>query len=182
MKMRKRLAVAAMLACAAALPCVAGENVAKTPAGTFRNPVLPADFSDLDCIQLNGRYYAISSTLHCSPGMDVLESSDMVNWKVTGHVVADTSVFGDDWTWKKMRRYGRGVWAGCLRERHGKFHCYFGTPDEGLFVCTADKAAGPWSAPHRMSGFGGGWDDTGVLFDGDKAYLAATEFKNGYKT
>ncbi len=151
-------------------------------AAIFTNPVLPADFSDLDCIQKNGRYYAISSTLHCSPGMDVLESADMVNWQVTGHVVPDTSVFGKDWTWERMRRYGRGVWAGCIREWKGKFYCYFGTPDEGLFVCTADVASGPWSEPHKMAGFGGGWDDTGVLFDGDKGYLAATQFSAGYKT
>ncbi len=151
-------------------------------AATFLNPVLPADFSDLDCIQSKGRAIAISSTLQCSPGMAVLESSDFVDWKVVGHVVDDTSVFGDDFTWKRMRRYGRGVWAGTIRERDGKFFCYFGTPDEGLFVCTADDPAGPWTAPHAMAGFGRGWDDTGVLFDGPKGYLAATLFSGGYKT
>lgn len=76
-------------------------------AATFANPVLPADFSDIDCIRSGNRFYAITSTLHCSPGMDVLASSDMVDWRVAGHVVEDTSVFGEDWTWKKMRRYGR---------------------------------------------------------------------------
>lgn len=152
-------------------------------AATFANPVLPADFSDLDCIRIGNRFYAITSTLHCSPGMDVLASSDMVDWRVAGHVVEDTSVFGEDWTWKKMRRYGRGVWAGCIRERGGKFYCYFGTPDEGIFVATAENAAGPWSAPHKMAFFSRGWDDTGVLLDDDgKGYLAATHFAAGYKT
>ncbi|MGN0834009.1 MAG: alpha-L-fucosidase [Kiritimatiellia bacterium] len=151
-------------------------------AATFANPVLPADFSDLDCIRRDGRYYAISSTLHCSPGMDVLESADLINWRVTGHVVPDTSVFGPDWTWARLRRYGRGIWAGCLRERQGRLYCYFATPDEGVFVCTAEVASGPWSAPHKMAGFGGGWDDPGVLFNGDKAYLAVTEFGAGYRT
>jgi len=151
-------------------------------AATFANPVLPADFSDLDCIRSGNRFYAITSTLHCSPGMDVLESSDMVDWQVVGHVVEDTSVFGEDWTWKRMRRYGRGVWAGCIRERNGLFYCYFGTPDEGIFVATAKYPAGPWTPPHKMAFFGRGWDDTGVLFDGDKGYLAVTQFGAGYKT
>ena len=151
-------------------------------AATFANPVLPADFSDLDCIRHEGRYYAITSTLHLSPGMDVLASDDMVDWQITGHVVDDTSVFGDDWTWKRMRRYGRDVWAGCIRERNGMFYCYFGTPDEGLFVATAEKAEGPWSAPHKMAHFGKGWDDTGVLFDGTNGYLVATHFADKYKT
>ena len=151
-------------------------------AATFANPVLPADFSDLDCIQQGGRYYAISSTLHCSPGMSVLESTDMVDWQVTGHVVPDTSVFGEDWTWKRMHRYGHGVWAGTIRAWKGRFYCYFGTPDEGIFVATAEQPEGPWSAPRKMAFFGHGWDDTGVLFEGDKGYLAATHFADGYKT
>ena len=152
-------------------------------AATFANPVLPADFSDLDCIRSGDRFYAITSTLHLSPGMDVLESSNMVDWSVVGSVVDDTSVFGEDWTWKRMRRYGRGVWAGCLRERGGMFYCYFGTPDEGIFVATSRNMAGPWSAPRKMSFFSSGWDDTGVLFDDDgNGYLAATHFAAGYKT
>ncbi len=151
-------------------------------AATFANPVLPADYSDLDCIRSGDRFYAITSTLHCSPGMDVMESSDMVDWRIVGHVVEDTSVFGEDWTWKRMRRYGRGVWAGCIREWNGKFYCYFGTPDEGIFVATAKDPAGPWTPPHKMAFFGRGWDDTGVLFDGDKGYLAVTQFGAGYKT
>jgi len=151
-------------------------------AATFANPVLPADFSDLDCIQSGGRFYAITSTLHCSPGMDVLESSDMVDWQVVGHVVEDTSLFGEDWTWKRMRRYGLGVWAGCIRERDGKFYCYFGTPNEGIFVATAPDPAGPWTKPHKMAFFGSGWDDTGVLFEDGRGYLAATQFSTGYKT
>lgn len=31
--------------------------------GTYRNPVLPGDYSDLDCIRVGSDYYAISSTI-----------------------------------------------------------------------------------------------------------------------
>ena len=30
--------------------------------GTYLKPVIPADFSDIDCIEHDGSYYAISST------------------------------------------------------------------------------------------------------------------------
>ena len=33
------------------------------PDGTFMNPVLPSDYSDLDCIRVGVDYYAISSTM-----------------------------------------------------------------------------------------------------------------------
>ena len=57
--------------------------------GTYANPVLPGDFSDLDAIRVGDDFYAISSTLQYSPGMAVLHSKDLVNWEMVGHVVAD---------------------------------------------------------------------------------------------
>ena len=59
--------------------------------GTYRNPVAPADYSDLDAIRVDDDYYAISSTIHVSPGMAVLRSRDLVNWRAIGHVVPDLS-------------------------------------------------------------------------------------------
>jgi hypothetical protein len=44
------------------------------PDGTFHNPVLPADYSDIDCIRVGDEYYAISSTMQFSPGMAILHS------------------------------------------------------------------------------------------------------------
>ena len=52
--------------------------------GRYGNPVLPADYSDLDCIRVGADYYAISSTLQYSPGMVILHSKDLVNWSILG--------------------------------------------------------------------------------------------------
>ena len=57
--------------------------------GTYRNPVLPGDYSDLDCIRVGSDYYAISSTFQYSPGMVILHSKDLVNWSIIGHSVND---------------------------------------------------------------------------------------------
>jgi beta-xylosidase len=59
--------------------------------GYFRNPVLPADFSDPDIIRVGNDYYGVSSTLQESPGMVVIHSTDLVNWEIKGHVIADIS-------------------------------------------------------------------------------------------
>ena len=48
--------------------------------GTYRNPVLPGDYSDIDCIRVGPDYYAVSSTFQYSPGMVILHSKDLVNW------------------------------------------------------------------------------------------------------
>jgi len=148
----------------------------------YNNPVLPADYSDLDCIRVGADYYAISSTFQYSPGMVVLHSKDLVNWRILGHVIDDLTQVGPELNWDRMNRYGHGVWAGAIRYHNGKFWVYFGTPDEGFFMTTATDPAGPWEPLHRVMGEAG-WDDCCPFWDDDgQGYFVATNFKDGYKT
>lgn len=150
--------------------------------GTFRNPVLPADYSDIDCIRVGSDYYAISSTFQYSPGMIVLHSRDLVNWTIVGHVTDDLTRIGPELNWDKMDRYGRGIWAGAIRHHAGKFWAYFGTPDEGYFMSTAERPEGPWTPLHALMREPG-WDDCCPFWDDDgQGYFVGTHFKDGYKT
>jgi len=150
--------------------------------GTYRNPVLPSDYSDIDCIRVGADYYAVSSTFQFSPGMVVLHSRDLVNWRILSHVVHDLTGIGPGLNWGQMNRYARGIWAGAIRHHAGKFWVYFGTPDEGYFMSTATNAAGPWEPLHRMTK-DGGWDDCCPFWDDDgQGYFAGTHFAGGYQT
>jgi beta-xylosidase len=145
--------------------------------GTFVNPILPADYSDLDAIRVGDSYYAISSTLHMSPAMVILRSTDIVNWTTIGHAVADLSALGEAaQTWARMDGYGGGMWAGAIRHHAGRFHVYFASPESGLYVTTATRAEGPWSPPRsllRQPGF----DDPCPFWDTDgSAWLVMTRF------
>jgi beta-xylosidase len=44
-------------------------------------------------------------------------------------------------------RYAAGVWAPAIRYHNGRFYVYFPTPTEGIFMSSAAKAEGPWTAP-----------------------------------
>jgi beta-xylosidase len=123
--------------------------------GTFKNPILPGDFSDPDVIRVGGDYYFITSTFQYSPGMAVLHSKDLVNWQYVGHCVADLPQLGPELNWDRMNRYNRGIYAGALRFHNGKFWVFFTTMDEGVFMTTAAHAAGPWSPVTRV------WDKQG---------------------
>jgi len=148
--------------------------------GTYVNPILPADFSDIDAIRVDDDFYAISSTMPFSPGMVILHSKDLVNWRIVGHAIEDLTQIGPEMNWDRMGRYGRGVWAGAIRHHAGKFWIYFGTPDEGLFVTTAKDAAGPW-APLKHVLAARGWDDCCPFWDeGGAGYLVATNFADNY--
>lgn len=144
--------------------------------GTFVNPVLPADYSDLDAIRVGNDFYAISSTMQFSPGMVILHSKDLVNWKTIGHVTDDLTLISPGLNWDKMNHYGRGIWAGSIRYYKKKFWVYFGTPDEGFFMSSATDPAGPWEPIHPLWKVAG-WDDCCSFCDGDgQLYFIATNF------
>jgi beta-xylosidase len=122
--------------------------------GTFKNPILPGDYSDPDVIRVGSDYYLITSTFQYSPGMAVLQSRDLVNWKFIGHCVNDMTRIGPEFNWDRMNRYNHGIYAGAIRYHKGKFWVYFTTLDEGVFITTAKDAAGPWEPVRRI------WDQT----------------------
>ena len=107
--------------------------------GTYKNPILPGDFSDPDVIRVGSDYYLITSTFQYSPGMAVMQSKDLVNWKYIGHCVDDLTQIGPELNWDRMNRYNRGIYAGALRYHDGKFWMFFTTMDEGVFLTTAKK-------------------------------------------
>jgi beta-xylosidase len=158
----------------------------------YTNPVIPADFSDLDCIRVGNDYYAISSTMQFSPGMTILHSCDLLNWEIAGHAVNDLTQISTGMGWQEMDRYGRGIWAGTLRYhrsaedrqqgKEGRFYLYFGTPDEGYFVTTAPTIAGPWE-PLTPLLQEAGWDDCSAIWDEQgRGWFVGTCFREGYKT
>ncbi|RPI05479.1 MAG: glycoside hydrolase [Ignavibacteriae bacterium] len=66
---------------------------------------------------------------------------------------------------------GCGIWAPAIRFYAGKFWIFFPTPDEGIYVTTADHPAGMWSEP-RLLQAGKGLIDPCPLWDDDgQAYL-----------
>jgi beta-xylosidase len=142
--------------------------------GTYVNPVIPGDYSDIDAIRVGSDYYAISSTMQFSPGMVVIHSKDLVNWEIIGHVADDLTRIGSELNWDRMNRYGRGIWAGSIRYYKNKFWVYFGTPDEGFFMSSATNPAGPWEPLHQVWKTSG-WDDCcSFCDDNGQLYFVAT--------
>ncbi|WP_443748460.1 glycoside hydrolase family 43 protein [Asticcacaulis solisilvae] len=151
---------------------------------TYTNPILYADYSDPDVIRVGKDYYLVASSFHFSPGLPVLKSSDLVHWRIVGHVLPrlDFSPSYDmvppftltDAVSKpvgKGLRYAGGVWAPAIRHHNGLFYVYWPTPDEGVFMATAKTPEGPWSRPVPVLA-GLGYEDPCPFWDDDgQAYL-----------
>jgi beta-xylosidase len=134
--------------------------------GTYINPVLYADYSDPDVIRVNDKYYMVCSEFHYM-GMPVLESEDMVNWKIIAQIYSRL----DFPIYDQMNGYSKGSWAPAIRYYSGKFWVYFCTPTEGLFMSTAEQPDGPWSPLLQVKNVEM-WEDPCPFWDDDgSAYL-----------
>lgn len=147
--------------------------------GTFRNPVLYADYSDPDAIRVGEDYFMTASSFCNAPGLPLLHSRDLVNWKVVNYILPE--VPGERYD-KPV--HGCGVWAPSLRYHEGIFYACFPMPDEGIYMCTTKDPFGEWSRPVNIRP-GAGWIDPCPFWDEDgKAYLVAGVAKSriGYKS
>ena len=142
--------------------------------GNFANPILNGDYSDPDVIRVDEKYYMICSDFHFM-GMPVLESDDMVNWRIIAQIFRRMDLDG----YSSMHKYGHGSWAPALRYHDGKFWMFVCTPSEGLFMSTATDPAGPWSPLHCVAE-AQGWEDPCPLWDDDgQAYLGRSQLGGG---
>lgn len=134
--------------------------------GTYINPILNADYSDPDVIRVGDKYYMVASDFHFL-GMQVLESEDMVNWKLLSQVYSRFDFPG----WDTNEHYAGGSWAPAIRYHDGKFWIFFCTIDEGLFMTNATDPAGPWSPLVNVCHVAK-WEDPCPFWDEDgQAYL-----------
>jgi beta-xylosidase len=142
--------------------------------GTYVNPILCADYSDPDVIRVDNKYYMVASDFHFI-GMQILESDDMVNWRIVTQVYNRFDLPG----WDTNERYAGGSWAPAIRYHDGKFWIYFCTPHEGLFMTQAERPEGPWSPLHMVKAVWH-WEDPCPFWDDDgKAYLGRSQHGAG---
>lgn len=135
--------------------------------GTFKNPVIFADYSDPDVMRVGDDFFLTASSFNCIPGLPVLHSKDLVNWSLIGYALdklEPEEVFAKP-------QHGKGVWAPCIKFHNGEFYIYYPDPDYGIFLVKAKDPRGPWSEPVLVKG-GKGLIDPSPLWDDDgKAYL-----------
>ncbi len=136
--------------------------------GTYTNPLISADFPDPDVIRVGDTYYMVNTTMFVFPGVTVLKSHDLVNWEYCSNAVPRFD-FSNCYNLDTCSRYGHGQWATSLKYHNNKFYLLFITLNEGGFMCTADKAEGPWHITHLPKCF---YDPGLFFYDNGKTYVA----------
>jgi alpha-N-arabinofuranosidase len=130
------------------------------PEGHFRNPVLTGFFPDPSICRVGEDYYLVTSTFAFFPGIPVLHSRDLVNWRQIGNVVHRPDQLKFDGL-----AATRGIFAPAITHHNGTFYltCTM-VGAGGNFLMTATDPAGPWSDPiwYDFEGI-----DPSLFFDDD---------------
>lgn len=129
------------------------------------NPVIFADVPDMSIVRIGGTYYMSSTTMHMSPGVPIMRSQDLVNWKLINYAY-DTLANVDELNLENGKStYGRGSWASCLRYHNGTFYVstFAQTTGKTYIYTTKDLEKGPWKA----TSFKPAYHDHSLFFDDD---------------
>lgn len=154
--------------------------------GTYRNPILESNYPDNDVIRMGDTFYMMSSTCEFVPGMIILKSKDLVNWKISNHIMPAPITFDKNFNIDQPNSLAaRGTWAGsfgyngedyfaywCYNQRHkrpGGTHT--------IYFAKAKTMEGPWTTPKELAWPSGkhiNTTDPGVFFDLDtqKAWMS----------
>ena len=128
------------------LASFASQPLPAAPAEPAHNPLIWADVPDIVIMRVGKTYYMSSTTMHMSPGLPIMKSEDLVNWRMASYAyetLADNEALrlenGKD-------AYGKGSWASSLRFHDGVFYAstFSATSGRTHIYSTRDPERGPW--------------------------------------
>ncbi len=147
-----------------AFPAPVWAETTPTPAAA-KNPILWADVPDLAVIRVGSSYFMSSTTMHMSPGLPIMKSADLVNWKPVGYAY-ETLGDNDSLALRNGKNaYGKGSWASSLRQHDGMFYVTTFSANTGKthVYRTKDIEHGPWTE----NSFSPALHDHSLFFDDD---------------
>lgn len=134
------------------------------------NPIIFSDVPDPSIIRVGNTFYMSSTTMHMSPGLPIMKSTDLVNWHLVSYA-HDTLVSNDMMNLTNgQQTYGRGSWASCLRFHKGTYYVstFAQTSSKTHIYFTNDIEKGLW----KEISFAPSLHDHTLFFDeDDKIYL-----------
>lgn len=136
--------------------------VADQKDGTYKNPILHADYSDPDVCVVGDDFYMTASSFGCTPGLPILHSKDLVNWRIVNYALNEL----EPKEFYNSSQHGKGVWAPSIRYHNGEFYIYWGDPDFGIYMVKTKNPLGEWEKPVLVKA-GKGMIDPAPLWDED---------------
>jgi beta-xylosidase len=143
-------------------------------AAMSQKPVVPAptiwaDVPDISVVRVGRDYYMSSTTMHMNPGVPIMKSRDLVNWRTVSYCYDNLGSSPRQDLADGKNEYGKGTWASSLRFHEGTFYCstFSNTTNKTYIFSTKTPDKGPW----KKIEFSPGVHDHSLVFDAGKAFL-----------
>ena len=110
-------------------------------------PAMWADVPDVAPLRVGDTYYMVSTTMHCNPGIPVMSSKDLVNWKTVGYCYDTIEDRPEDRLEDGKNDYMYGTWASSIRYNAADGYFYvssFNQRARHTYLFRAKDPAGPW--------------------------------------
>ena len=111
-----------------------------------QNPIIFSDVPDMSMLRVGDTYYMSSTTMHMSPGVPIMKSKDLENWKLVNYAyntLDDVDALNLN---NGQSTYGRGSWASSLRYNKGTYYVttFAQTTGKTYIYTTKNLEKGPW--------------------------------------
>ncbi len=137
-------------------------------ASSFTNPVLPGDWSDPGIVRVGDDYYSCRSSFGWQPGIPIVHSRDLVNWRYIGHAFVSHPKL-------KPGDTRGGIWGLDMgyNPNTQEFLIYAPTRDHEVYVFHSKRPEGPYEMKSLGTGLG---IDPGFFADDDgRLYLTLSK-------
>ena len=134
------------------------------------NPIIYADVPDISIERVGNSYYMSSTTMHMSPGVPIMKSNDLVNWKLVGYAYDTLANIDATNLTNGKNMYGQGSWASSIRFHNGTYYAstFSANTNKTHIYSTKNIEKGPWKARSFAPDLG----DHSLFFDDDgKVYM-----------
>jgi beta-xylosidase len=134
------------------------------------NPVIWADVPDPSVIRVGNNYYMSSTTMHMSPGVPIMKSTDLINWKIVNYAYNTLANSNQLNLENGQNAYGKGSWASSIRYVNGIYYVstFSYTTNKTYIYKTQNIEQGSWS----VSVLDGLYHDCSLFFENGRAFLA----------
>ncbi|MFC8845949.1 MULTISPECIES: glycoside hydrolase family 43 protein [unclassified Micromonospora] len=113
----------------------------------YRNPVVPGFYPDPSVCRVGEDYYLVCSSFEYFPGVPILHSRDLVNWRQIGNVLDRPSQL----ELPPDTAASQGIYAPTIRHHDGRFWVVTTNVSLGRhLIVTAQDPTGPWSDPVHL--------------------------------
>jgi beta-xylosidase len=121
-------------------------NLSAPKTDSARNPIIWADFPDPAVIRVGDTYYMSNTTMHMCPGLPIMKSKDLVNWKIVGYAYQKLEDNDETTLQNGKNMYGKGSWASSLRYHNGIYYATTFALNTGktYIFKTTDIESGKW--------------------------------------